>query len=112
MESQRRWVNRPQPQTLATGTMLLYIEGFFSLVRGSTDLLLLGLLMFPSGYLVANDKKVGWQIAVVVSALAIVARIRIYGFGSSLLIALLFPVVLLALLLHPMSREHQRIWFD
>ncbi len=111
MESQRRWVNRHQPQTLATGTMLLYIEGFFSLVRGSTDLLL-GLLMFPSGYLVANDKKVGWQIAVVVSALAIVARIRIYGFGSSLLIALLFPVVLLALLLHPMSREHQRIWFD
>ena len=40
MESQRRWVNRHQPQTLATGTMLLYIEGFFSLVRGSTDLLL------------------------------------------------------------------------
>ncbi len=92
--------------------MLLYLEGFFSLIRGSELLLLLGLLMFPSGYLVANDKKVGWQMAVVVSALAIVARVRIYGLDSSLLLALLFPGVLLALLLHPMSREHQRIWFD
>ena len=112
MEPQRRWNNRYQPQTLVTGTMLLYLEGVFSIIRGSEVLLLLGLLMFPSGYLVANDKKVGWQMAVAVSSLAVVARIWIYGFGANLFLALLFPGVLLALLLHPMSREHQRIWFD
>jgi hypothetical protein len=112
MEPQRRWINRHQPQTLVTGTMLLYLEGVFSLVRGSPVLLLLGLLMFPSGYLIANDKKAGWQMAVLVSGLAILARIWIYGIGGRIFLAILFPAVLLALLIHPMSREHQRIWFD
>jgi uncharacterized membrane protein (UPF0136 family) len=112
MEPQRRWINRHQPQTLVTGTMLLYLEGVFSLVRGSPVLLLLGLLMFPSGYLIANDKKAGWQMAVLVSGLAILTRIWIYGIGSRVFLAILFPAVLLALLIHPMSREHQRIWFD
>ena len=99
MEPQRRWINRYQPQTLVIGTMLLYLEGVFSLLRGSEVLLLLGLLMFPSGYLVANDKKVGWQMAVAVVGLAIVARIRIYGFEPNLFLVLLFPGALLALLL-------------
>ena len=112
MEPQRRWINQRQPRTLVTGTMLLYLEGVFSLVRGSPVLLLLGLLMFPSGYLIANDKRTGWQMAVVVSGLAVLARIWIYGIGSHLFLAILFPTVLLALLIHPMSREHQRIWFD
>ena len=112
MEPQRRWINRYQPQTLVIGTMLLYLEGVFSMIRGSKVLLLLGLLMLPSAYLIANDKKVGWQMAVAVSSLAVLARIQIYGLDSRLMLALLFPCVLLALLLHPMSREHQRIWFE
>jgi hypothetical protein len=112
MEPQRRWINRHQPQTLVISTMLLYLEGVFSMIRGSQVLLLLGLLMLPSAYLIANDKKVGWQMAVAVSGLAIVARIQIYGFKPDLFLILLFPGALLALLLHPMSREHQRIWFD
>ena len=33
-------------------------------------------------------------------------------FDVSLLIQLLFPVAQLALLLHPMSRDYQRIWFS
>jgi len=57
---ERRWINRYQPQTLVTGTMLLYIEGVFNMVRSNQLLLLVGLLMFPAGYLIANDKKIGW----------------------------------------------------
>ena len=33
-------------------------------------------------------------------------------FTSTLLISLLFDGALVALLLHPMSREYQRIWFE
>ena len=112
MEPQRRWINRYQPQTLVIGTMLLSLASVFSMIRGSKVLLLLGLLMLPSAYLIANDKKVGWQMAVAVSGLAIVARIQIYGFTPALFLILLFPGALLALLLRPKSREHQRIWFD
>ena len=42
---QRRWVNRYQPQTLVTATMLLYIEGVFNMARGVQALTVLGLLM-------------------------------------------------------------------
>jgi len=36
------------PQTLASATMLLYIEGLFNLVRGQS-LFLVGIVMFPGG---------------------------------------------------------------
>jgi hypothetical protein len=32
-------------------------------------------------------------------------------FSPTLLLAALFPVALFALLVHPMSREYQKIWF-
>ena len=112
MESPRRWINRYQPQTLVTGTMLLYLEGFFSLLRGSSVLLVTGLAMFPAGFLVANDKRIGWQVGVVAAAVGVLERIRLVGFETRLLIVLVFPAALLALLLHPMSREHQRIRFE
>ncbi|MBD35145.1 MAG: hypothetical protein CL512_00055 [Actinobacteria bacterium] len=105
---ERRWINRYQPQTLVTGTMLLYIEGVFNMIRNNQLLLLVGLLMFPAGYLIANDKKIGWKLGVTASIAAII--IRIVGYGN-FLFSLIFPVVLAALLLHPTSREHQKIWF-
>jgi hypothetical protein len=33
-------------------------------------------------------------------------------FDVGFLISLVFPVALFALLLHPMSRDYQRIWFQ
>ena len=46
------------------------------------------------------------------AAVGVLERIRLVGFETRLLIVLVFPAALLALLLHPMSREHQRIWFE
>ena len=106
---ERRWINRYQPQTLVTGTMLLYIEGVFNMIRNNQLLLLVGLLMFPAGYLIANEKKIGWKLGVITSIAAII--IRIVGYGN-FLFSLIFPVVLAALLLHPTSREYQKIWFQ
>ncbi len=110
---ERRWINRMQPQTLASATMLLYIEGLFNLVRGQT-LFVVGITMFPAAWAIANNKRWGWRLGVAAAVLAILIRLALYGLASpvNLAFALLFPVVLLALLLHPQSREHQKIWFE
>ncbi len=107
----RRWINRYQPQTLVTGTMLLYIEGVFNMVRGNQLLLVMGILMFPAAYLIANEKKIGWILGVFSSLAAIAIRIMFIELGLNLLFTLIFPIVLATLLLHPTSREYQKIWF-
>ena len=110
----RRWLNRYQPQTLVTGTMLLYIEGLFNLVRG-TELMFIGLAMFPAAYAIANDKKWGWRLGVATAAIAVLLRLAFiasYGLTPTVLLILVFPVALFALLLHPSSMEHPRLWFS
>ena len=101
------------PQTLAAATMLLYIEGLFNLVRGQA-LFVVGIVMFPAALAIANDKRWGWRLGVGSAAAAVLVRLSWYGLNQpmSLIFALLFPVVLLVLLIHPQSREHQRIWFS
>ena len=48
------------------------------------------------------------------AGLSVVARLTWFGYGSSMtfLLSLVFPVALFALLVHPHSRGHQRIWFE
>ncbi|MDG2160766.1 MAG: hypothetical protein P8K65_05165 [Acidimicrobiales bacterium] len=108
----RRWLNRSHPQTLLSGTMLLYIEGLFSLVRGEIPLLI-GVAMFPAAWGIANDRRWGWRLGIGAASVNVIMPIQWYGLGSpmTLAFALLFPIVLLVLLVHPVSREYQRIWF-
>jgi|TARA_B100000959_G_scaffold255192_1_gene287389 uncharacterized membrane protein (UPF0136 family) len=94
--------------------MLLYIEGLFNLVRG-TELMFIGLAMFPAAYAIANDKRWGWRLGVGAAALAVLLRLTSivsHGFTPIVLLILVFPVALLALLVHPISREYQRVWFS
>jgi len=72
------------------------------------------------GFLMANERKLGWRIAVGAAASPFVltfiaytqigASLRFRIFGGSL-VSFAFDVAVLALLLHPQSREHQRIWY-
>ncbi|MGH9205909.1 MAG: hypothetical protein ACRD1G_05035, partial [Acidimicrobiales bacterium] len=61
--------------------------------------------------------KWGYVLAVVVAIipLALLAYLLVhYGLGTALSIGilnLLFEIALVALLLHPQSRDYQRIWF-
>lgn len=109
----RRWVNRHQPQTLVLATVLLYMEGLFNLARGA-GLLLVGLGMAGAGFGIANDRRWGWWLGITMAGLSVVARLTWFGYGSSMtfLLSLVFPVALFALLVHPHSRGHQRIWFE
>jgi len=109
----RRWVNRHQPQTLVLATVLLYMEGLFNLARGA-GLLLVGMGMAAAGFGIANDRRWGWWLGVTMAGLSVLARLTWFGSGLSMafLLSLVFPVALFALLVHPHSRGHQRIWFE
>jgi hypothetical protein len=114
----RRWLNQGQPQTLQIAVFLLY----FNAVFGVFDMLsfrVFAPLLFASaagqvggGYGIANEKKWGYYLGVAMAFLPFALRLY-YGVplaGGSLL-NLLFEVALIALLLHPQSRDYERIWF-
>ncbi len=138
MLNRRTWIDRMQPQTLQIATWLLYINGFFALVKlidGGGVLhyfrqrytfgFLLGLavvaLHVAGAFLMANERKFGWKLSVVAAVSPFVltfvaytqlnAPIRYRLFGASLM-SFAFDVAVLALLLHPQSKEHQRIWYQ
>jgi hypothetical protein len=134
----RRWFDRMQPQTLQIATMLLYFTAFFGLISlaDGRDWLgwlrsvrpggVLGWLLgaaFVAGHalagiLMANDRRLGWQLAVTVAVGAFPLRWwALSGLGAydrltgGSLLGIVFDVALCSLLLHPRSREHQRTWF-
>ena len=139
----RKWTDRLQPQTLQIATFLLYINGFFAFISvlDKTDYLgyfryrwglgiLVGLFVVVAnifgGFLMANDRKSGYWLAVVASFAPFVLRYwaisdleGLTGGSVSLwdkftggdTIGFIFEAALCALLLHPQSREHQRLWF-
>ncbi len=139
--SQRRWFNQNVPQTLAIAQILLYLNGVFALLAaltsdGSSFVRLLFLLATGAyvygAYGIANEQKLGWKIAVVAAFSPFVIRFFEFRsvfppgfpvpFGDNLRFAigltggnilnLIFDIALVALLLHPMSRNHQKIWFS
>ena len=114
MES-RRWTNQAQPQTLQIAVFLLYINGIITLLFGGLFVPLLALVAAGSiaaGYGIANERKWGYILGVAMAllpfALVIVSKSSPLSGG---LLNLLFEVALVALLLHPQSRDYQRIWF-
>ena len=138
---ERRWYDPNVPQTLAIAQILLYINGVFALLFGGVGgdgSLIIRLLFLASiaayifgAYGIANGRKLGWQVAVVAAFSPFILRfvdtliafeffsfaeriryvIGIGRYGSGIL-STIFDVALIALLLHPMSRNHQKIWFS
>lgn len=122
---------------------MLYINGFFAFISvlDKTDYLgyfryrwglgiLVGLFVVVAnifgGFLMANDRKSGYWLAVVAAFAPFVLRYwaisdleGLTGGSVSLwdkftggdTIGFIFEAALCALLLHPQSREHQRLWF-
>jgi hypothetical protein len=122
----RRWTNPSQPQTLYLAVVLFYINAVMSLIFGNYVTVLfgfVGLIAFVVGSVaaglgIANEKKWGYILGVTVAAFQLVPflfAIAVDGvstvFDLGFLIAVVFPIVLFALLIHPMSRDYQRIWF-
>jgi len=132
----RRWVNPSQPDLLQIATFIGYFRAIFTLLFGldlqyvvlpATDLFRLAVpaLLAGGAYLMANGRRLGWTLLLVGAILPLLARLLL-GFGISLAgddlptvsplsydeIGLLFEVALVALLVHPRSREYQKIWLE
>ena len=116
----RKFVNQFQPQTLFIATVLLYINAVFDFLSFIPLFMLAAVALAAGGYGIANEKKLGYQIAVVASFIPLAIRLLIFLTGnetfrfvlfSTSILNVLFEYALIALLLHPMSREHQKIWF-
>lgn len=109
-----KWLDRTQPQTLQIATMIMYINAAFDLIGGVAFVLfpigaILTLGSIAAGIGIANEKKVGYWLGVVIAALPLVLIIT--GRFGATLISLLFEVALVALLVHPQSRSYQKTWF-
>jgi hypothetical protein len=120
----RRWTNPSQPQTLYISSVLLYIQAAFAIL-GSPLSALIGLLGtvalvaggVAAGFGIANERRWGYVLGLGVASLQLIPYVLVVAtdlgslFDPLLLISALFPVALFALLVHPMSREYQRVWF-
>ncbi len=115
----RRFLNPAQPQTLVIAVYLLYLGAgfllFALLVNGQFPLLYLALVAggFAAGYGISNEFKWAYALGILVAVLPF--AVRFYYSGNPLstgsLLNLMFEIALVALLLHPQSRDYQRIWF-
>lgn len=115
----RRWTNPTQPQTLQIAVILLYINAVFGVLSFAPLALALAAGQAGAAFGIANEKRWGYLlgiIAAVIGLLPFAVYLLDNGVGSifsfRLLINLLFPVALFALLVHPQSRDYQRIWFS
>lgn len=113
--NEHRFLNQSQPQTLYMAVILCYINALFNLLGLYGPLVLIGLGLAAGGYGIANEKKWAYSLAVGAAILQVLFVLAVYG-GSTFtnifaLFNFLFDGALVALLLHPMSRDYQRIWF-
>jgi hypothetical protein len=105
-----RWINTTQPQTLFLGTVLLYISAALALLSGGFGLIFIAGNV-AAGYGIANERKWGWILGLVIAGLAVLTSVALAGLSIRVLIGNAFDILLLVLLLHPQSREYERIWF-
>ena len=116
-----KWLDRSHPQTLYIATILLYVNAVFWLLDMLMGDLFAGVLAVAAvlaGIGLANEKKPGYWLALAVAGLNLLFLLfAIFVLGGSaftsisLVINVLFAVALMALLLHPMTRNYARIWF-
>ena len=115
--NEHRWINQHQPQTLVTATILCYVEAVIVLLNiGLISIIGLALAagLAAGGYGIANEKKWGYGLAVAASILLLLLYL-VAGIHQLtnvfVIIPIIFVAALVTLLLHPMSRDYQRIWF-
>jgi hypothetical protein len=116
--NEHRFFNPAQPQTMQIAVILLYIDAVLLLIQGGLLAPLYAVLiltMAGGAFGIANEKKWGYALGLFGAgfnlALPFFFGITITDYLKYDPIGLMFSVALVALLVHPMSRDYQRIWF-
>ena len=114
LTGQQRFFDPSQPQTLQAATILFYFVAFFALVGSFGAALPFAVGYGASGFGIANGKKWGYIVGLIVAGLRLAVQLVGQTMTSALNdpIGLMFAVALVALLLHPQSRQYQKIWFS
>jgi hypothetical protein len=114
----RKWFDKTQPQTLQIAMILLYINAAFGILSavgaGGIGLLLLPIILEGfAAYGIANERRIGYISGIILSGLFALVSVALFvDFGGfSLLLNVVFSIALFVALVHPMSRDYQRIWF-
>jgi succinate dehydrogenase hydrophobic anchor subunit len=97
----------------------LYFDAFFGLlgILGGAGPIAIAIAVGSgaAGYGIANDRKWGYWLGVAVSAVALLPYVLALVQGINILsgspVNLMFAVAQFALLVHPMSRNYQKVWF-
>ncbi len=125
-----RFTNTGHPQTLQAAVVLLYISAVFAILGsaggGSPAVLqlIVGIVGGVGAYLLANNRRIGLYLGLV-GAMGPTALVLIYNLGLVLdialyrflfwypyIIGLIFDIAIVVALLHPMSRNYMKVWFD
>jgi hypothetical protein len=125
-----RFTNTGHPQTLQAAVVLLYISAVFAILGsaggGSPPVLnlIVGIVGGVGAYLLANNRRIGLYLGLV-GAIGPTALVLIYNLGLVLdinlyrflfwypyVIGLIFDIAIAVALLHPMSRNYMKVWFD
>jgi hypothetical protein len=115
----RQWTNQRQPQTLQIAVFLLYANAVLSVIFAISGLgLLFGIAGAVAAYQIANERRWGYRLGVGVAGLRMGYLLLIILVNLTDLtniffaVNLIFPAALFIALVHPMSRDYQRIWFN
>lgn len=113
-------MNQGQPQTLQIAVFLLYANAaflLFDMLRFSAFpplFLAIAAGLVGAGFGIANERKWGYLLGVLMAFSPFLLRWYYLGLSnvfSTSILSLMFEVALVALILHPQSRDYQRIWF-
>jgi hypothetical protein len=115
VSEQRKWFDSSQPQTLQGALVLSYLTAAFGLlwlVTGAFPLLVIPpLALAVPAVGIANEKRWAYGLGIGLAGLNVLLNLIFLPKDWGLVINLFFAVALFALLVHPQSREYQRIWF-
>jgi hypothetical protein len=114
-----RFTNPSLPQTLQIAVVLFYVRAIFALLSFAPLLLLAGVAGGLAGVGIASEKRWGYVLGLVVAAVPLlftVVSLVTFGIPNGndflfFLLSIAFDVALFAALVHPQSRDYQRIWF-
>ena len=113
-----RWFNPSLPQTLQFAVVLSYLNAALGVLFGAfrwLPMLLILAGMAAGAFGIANEKKWGYALAVGAAGAQVLLYPLVFGYDTvqdvGLLIDFMFAAALFLLLVHPMSRDYQRIWF-
>ena len=117
----KRWFDPSQPQTLQIAIILEYLNAGLAilfLLLGMETIIpaLLSLLLVAEGVGatgVANENRWGYNLSIGASAayLALTLTLGLFFGGGLNILGLILSIALVALLLHPMSRSYQQVYF-